>query len=523
MLKLKGSVHTVIRELSCTLAVDSPFVCGVEWAFSDDDHVYVGLPLCPHGDLERFLLSQPLKRFDEQTARMYAAEIAIALKHLHMSGVMHRLVGVGVGGGSIPWRTEKEPYLTCPPMTSKSFPPVPATLSRSDLKASNILIDSSGHLRLTDFGLAVLSHNCGKEAPSGERICRGERSDVIRSCCLGCQQVQKLKSLTTAAHAAAGEGKSSRAAGRAAAEAMTTDPAFLASLSASGYSSGASGRSACGCGCTSSGTLRRGPSSYSLLSEEVGRTLPHTSSAASMTSSGAASPRAGPAAAASASRAGGSIHDGGQAQAQQASTHSRGLTSFRSFFGGVAAPSSTGTASTTTTGNRGRATIKSPNAAATPLASGAGAQPTAPGLSYHQHRLSRIGSGMASPKVAGSSAHAAGGSEDLAGLATPSCTCASCDVHRPTAGAPCARPWRERFAKATVNPVCVMDCDCGAERDGADGWYRGRAGTAAYWCREMLVRGTDGERLPYGFSCDWFSFGSLVYCLQTGRSPFSSG
>ena len=90
VLKLKGSVHTVIRELSCTLAVESPFVASVEFSFSDDANVYVGLPLCPHGDLERFLLSQPAKRFDENTARLYAAEIVLALKHLHQAGVMHR-------------------------------------------------------------------------------------------------------------------------------------------------------------------------------------------------------------------------------------------------------------------------------------------------------------------------------------------------------------------------------------------------------------------------------------------------
>jgi len=39
----------------------------------------------------------------------------------------------------------------------------------------------------------------------------------------------------------------------------------------------------------------------------------------------------------------------------------------------------------------------------------------------------------------------------------------------------------------------------------------------------MLVRGADGERMPYGFGADWHSFGALVFCLMTGRSPFSSG
>lgn len=54
-------------------------------------------------------------------------------------------------------------------------------------------------------------------------------------------------------------------------------------------------------------------------------------------------------------------------------------------------------------------------------------------------------------------------------------------------------------------------------------WYRGRAGTAAYWCPQMISRGPDGERLPYGVEADWWSLGALTYALMTGRSPFASG
>ena len=42
------------------------------------------------GDLERFLLQFPGRRFPEHIARFYAAEIVLALKHLHSRGIVHR-------------------------------------------------------------------------------------------------------------------------------------------------------------------------------------------------------------------------------------------------------------------------------------------------------------------------------------------------------------------------------------------------------------------------------------------------
>ena len=155
MLKSKSSVHTVIRELACSLAAPlSPFVCGFEFAFCTDASIFMGMPFMEHGDLERWLLAQPTKRFDEATARFYTAQIVLGLKQLHQAGVIHR-----------------------------------------DIKASNILLDSSGNAAITDHGLSVFAHRCGQSAPDYSRVCWGQRPDSTDRCCLGCLQVAKLKEM----------------------------------------------------------------------------------------------------------------------------------------------------------------------------------------------------------------------------------------------------------------------------------------------------------------------------------------
>jgi len=106
---------------------------------------------------------------------------------------------------------------------------------------------------------------------------------------------------------------------------------------------------------------------------------------------------------------------------------------------------------------------------------------------------------------------------------------------RPAAGSASSTgaPWRglhlemdaaRRLAVGVSSPVPVH------ER-----WYKGKAGTPAYWAPEVLdvrtkqVRRSDGttelvdSRTPYGTGADWFSYGCVVYALFTGRSPFATG
>ena len=81
------------------------------YTFQTPDYLHMVMELCDHGDLSQQLdLHQ---YFEENLARFITAELILAMEHVHAKGVLYR-----------------------------------------DLKPENIMIDSEGHIRLGDFGLA---------------------------------------------------------------------------------------------------------------------------------------------------------------------------------------------------------------------------------------------------------------------------------------------------------------------------------------------------------------------------------
>eukprot|EP01114_Cavostelium_apophysatum_P001127 TRINITY_DN10968_c0_g1_i1.p1 TRINITY_DN10968_c0_g1~~TRINITY_DN10968_c0_g1_i1.p1 ORF type:complete len:531 (-),score=159.02 TRINITY_DN10968_c0_g1_i1:65-1657(-) len=105
------------RQLQCLIAEknimlnDNPFLIHLYSSFQTPDKLYFVMDYIPGGDMA-FHLEQK-GRFSEKEARFFAAEIVLALEHLHSCGIVYR-----------------------------------------DLKLENILVDGHGHVCLTDFGLS---------------------------------------------------------------------------------------------------------------------------------------------------------------------------------------------------------------------------------------------------------------------------------------------------------------------------------------------------------------------------------
>ena len=91
--------------------VKSPFIVQLRFAFQTPDKLYMVMDFINGGEL--FFHLRRCTKFSEDRTQFYAAEILEALEYLHSQGIIYR-----------------------------------------DLKPENVLIDSDGHIKLTDFGLS---------------------------------------------------------------------------------------------------------------------------------------------------------------------------------------------------------------------------------------------------------------------------------------------------------------------------------------------------------------------------------
>jgi len=110
IIKRKQVEHTK-TERNVLARVDHPYIVRCRSAFQTEDKLYFVLDYCSGGEL--FFHLSRLGKLTVEQARVYAAELALALEHLHGLGVAYR-----------------------------------------DIKPENMLLDAEGHLKLADFGLA---------------------------------------------------------------------------------------------------------------------------------------------------------------------------------------------------------------------------------------------------------------------------------------------------------------------------------------------------------------------------------
>ncbi|XP_065174796.1 ribosomal protein S6 kinase 2 beta-like [Sycon ciliatum] len=109
-LKVRDRVRTKM-ERNILSDIQHPFIVSMKYAFQTKGKVYMILEFLRGGDLFTRLSKEVM--FTEEDVKYYLAELALALDHLHSLGVIYR-----------------------------------------DLKPENVLLDSEGHIKLTDFGLS---------------------------------------------------------------------------------------------------------------------------------------------------------------------------------------------------------------------------------------------------------------------------------------------------------------------------------------------------------------------------------
>jgi len=111
-------IKYALTERNVLSLTDHPFIVKLNWAFQTAEKLFLILDYAPGGDLGEHL--QKERRFTEERAKIYLAEIILALEDLHKRDIIFR-----------------------------------------DLKPDNIVLSPDGHAMLTDFGLSkegVLDH-----------------------------------------------------------------------------------------------------------------------------------------------------------------------------------------------------------------------------------------------------------------------------------------------------------------------------------------------------------------------------
>lgn len=107
----RNQIDHTKTERSVLQTVEHPFIVTLRYAWQTRDKLYLVTDYAPGGEL--FFWLKRDRVFSQSRVRLYAAELVLALEHLHDNDIVYR-----------------------------------------DLKPENILLDGDGHILLTDFGLS---------------------------------------------------------------------------------------------------------------------------------------------------------------------------------------------------------------------------------------------------------------------------------------------------------------------------------------------------------------------------------
>ena len=111
MIQRQNLAKYIYTEKNVQSSIKHPFIVRLYCAFQSSTRLFMVMDYCGGGDLGHVL--QREKRFSEETARIYIAEVLLAIEELHNREIIYR-----------------------------------------DLKPDNVVLDEEGHALLTDFGLS---------------------------------------------------------------------------------------------------------------------------------------------------------------------------------------------------------------------------------------------------------------------------------------------------------------------------------------------------------------------------------
>ena len=106
-----GKVQTVLCERDILMRATHTFIISLKFAFQTSAKFYLGLEYASGGELFYRMQNEGALPLDD--VRIYIAQLSLALNYLHSLGIIYH-----------------------------------------DIKPENILLDSEGNIKLTDFGLA---------------------------------------------------------------------------------------------------------------------------------------------------------------------------------------------------------------------------------------------------------------------------------------------------------------------------------------------------------------------------------
>ena len=110
-LKSQNMIQYTKTERDVLCIIKHPFVVRLHFALQNSEKLFMVMKYCPGGDLADVIKKE--KRISEERARIYVAEVLLALEYLHKKNIIFR-----------------------------------------DLKAENVVLDADGHALLSDFGLS---------------------------------------------------------------------------------------------------------------------------------------------------------------------------------------------------------------------------------------------------------------------------------------------------------------------------------------------------------------------------------